>query len=71
LKTKYKKLKHDIYEYSEDEKPPVKTEPKPVHEDLIPEPVEAPEPDEPLPPRLKPRNIRRADLLDYSRFGFS
>jgi hypothetical protein len=71
LKRKYKKLKHDIYEY--DDEPEVSAKPKKVeleHEDLVPELTEAPEPEEPLPPRMVPRGFRKADVLDYTRCGF-
>jgi hypothetical protein len=67
LERKYKKLKHKIFDEDVDELPePIEN---PAY-DLAPEDVIDDEVTVPSRPETRQHPVRRADILNYKRFGF-
>jgi hypothetical protein len=72
LERKYKKLKHKIFDEDEEEPQPIEKPADDVAQELSSEVIEDDVVPRPLTPRPDTRQhpVRRADLLNYKRFGF-
>jgi hypothetical protein len=69
LKKKIKKLKHRIFDEEEEANETPKQEPPP---EMIEAPIEEPAEEAPIeqPKLIRVRPKRKADLLNYTKFGF-